>query len=286
MPLHNESLGHLAVRQGDMDMLRLLKRYNANLFIPNSNGLYPLDLSNKDETYDLDISEFLRSEMSDVNNVYKRYWTPVHHAVHSGDVNQLYQALNAGADINQIDENAGHPLQHAIKFGSLKMVNALLEQGAIYSEMMNDVIYYGNLDMLIHLYDSSLSDLGNAEYITTKLVARGDKNLLKAYLKQRNEQIQTADGLGLKLFSRFIDVRHLLKLSNEELNHYLKLFEILSNYGASVNIRDNLGCYPLWCLLKNEDGELAKGDRNRERSLFLIEKFIPVWCKFISSFKR
>ncbi len=98
---------HIAVKNRDLEIVKILVKNGANIDIQDGNGLTPLHYAVGQRRYE--IVKYLIFHGADVNvkNVYGI--TPLHQAAFSGDMKTVEFLINAGADVSAKNLNGSTP---------------------------------------------------------------------------------------------------------------------------------------------------------------------------------
>ena len=135
-----DTLIHKAIKKNDLEMVKILKRYGADINLPNKDGLTPLYFAVDKGA--LDISKFLLDNGSQgiINNTYERYFdnkhlsTVLNLAIANNDFKMFNLLLDYGAQSNNDTLKAGEkPFEIALLTikqhrDNLPMIAYLLEK--------------------------------------------------------------------------------------------------------------------------------------------------------------
>ncbi|KAL2864012.1 ankyrin repeat-containing domain protein [Aspergillus lucknowensis] len=125
-----------AVRSGSCDMVRLLAEFGWESWGPlGRNGFTPLHVAAREG--DTEMTRLLLSYGSDVSAPDRQRWTPLHRAVSplgdvsAGHLKVIDLLLEAGANVNSANPRGSTPLHVAIRAGkSLELAEHLIKSGA------------------------------------------------------------------------------------------------------------------------------------------------------------
>jgi len=131
---YDSSALHYACREGNMEMIQLLLRYDANVNKRNKySTIYPLFdiLSSTKISEPLPFIKFLLESGADITTVDSFGNTLLHYAVEQEDMALVKLCIQSGCDINYTDRHdKDTPLHYACFQKNREIINYLVEQGA------------------------------------------------------------------------------------------------------------------------------------------------------------
>ena len=168
---------NIACKRGDIEMIRLLLKYKADMTVYNSNGLSPFTTAYTRGFHEA-VDLFLKHGVDLNNNASRLYyqqngewvpirdkWTPLMHACYRGDVEMAKRLLAHGADVNIISE-CEPDLPYVSTNVSMSISNEeLLQQLLSHGADINLTDDLGNTALLTVLrsrledYDSDYDDI-------------------------------------------------------------------------------------------------------------------------------
>jgi ankyrin repeat protein len=119
----------IAIEQGNLEMVRLLIKAKADIFVLDFSGNSLLTVAAKKGH--IDIMKLLISSGIDVNVAGRSGRTPLHGASEYQDSKGVDSLLKLGAQVNAVDCCGDTPLHNAAESGSVDSVNLLLKAGAL-----------------------------------------------------------------------------------------------------------------------------------------------------------
>ena len=128
-PSGRTALHYAAINLGDMELVTLLIENGADVNARSSSGEFPIHLAITARHYDV-IQALLDSSVIDLALIDQYGYSPMHHAVLSGDLDIVCLLVHHGAPLNIQDQSGWTPLLHAAKAGDPAIVATLLTAGS------------------------------------------------------------------------------------------------------------------------------------------------------------
>ena len=126
--LYNRSTPlHLASRQGNEKVARVLVEHGADVAAKDRYGSTPLHEASSPGH--LDLARFLVEHGADVSAKDADGWTPLHYALSGGHVNLARFLVEHGADVSAKRKDESIPLHQALSRGDMELVRFLVEHG-------------------------------------------------------------------------------------------------------------------------------------------------------------
>jgi WD40 repeat protein/ankyrin repeat protein len=135
-----ETVAHVAVCRGQVEILKLLKERGADLLVKNNKGYAPFDSAINEEQWEV-VKWFLEQEIPikfEVKN--KKGETAAHVAACSGQLEILKLLKARGADLlaRDVSSSGGTPLHCAVATNQIEAVAWLLDEGIFIDALSND----------------------------------------------------------------------------------------------------------------------------------------------------
>ena len=211
-----------ALDEHNKEISELLIKNGADVNRIDENGFTPLTLCIYDNKNDL--SEMLIKNGADVNKIDENRFTPLTLCIYKYDKNDLSEMLiKNGADVNQIDDYKFTPLTSAINYDKNLSFKMLIEKGAD----VNQIDGKENIPLIYAIRNNNIE-------IFTMLINN----------KKINLDIQDKDYYGRNALIHIIDYGYIE-------DNDIKMFKMLVDKGANVNLQDNQGNTVLLKLVKN-----------------------------------
>lgn len=126
--LHRRAYGGGGGRNEDLDLIKLLLEYKADISIVDEDSVTPLHLACARGRPK--IIEFLVEQGAAIEVVDSKGATPLHHACFHGTVDIIAFLLSKGANIEARTKKGQTPLHFACKSSNLEVIELLLSKGA------------------------------------------------------------------------------------------------------------------------------------------------------------
>lgn len=272
--LKKHPLLYEAASSGNLDTLKLIYKYSKDVNRKNVLGWTPLRAAV--EGGHEDITNFLLENGASVTKKDNSKITQLHEAAGSGNLEILRFIIDKAKDIDVRDADGYTPLIYALLSGHIEAIRLLIEKGAKvnirdscnritlhYAAEKNDaesvevLLNQRNIDLdvqdkngLTSLHDSAI---GGYSIVASLLIRHGASVNIKdkegmtplhwAAYKEHSEVVR------LLLESKNIILREKNK-ENQTVLHYaaiagpIEIFDMLTNKGFSINVRDGKGMSP------------------------------------------
>ena len=257
---------HIAAKQGNLDVLKLLKESGANIHVEDNEGSYSVLLA-AIGTGDCNTVRWLIEQGVDVNHCDKNGFTAVHIAAMQGNLDVVKLLKESGANIH-VENNEGSysVMLAAIGTGDCNTVRWLIEQGVDvnhcdkngFTAVLN-AAQQGNLDVLKLLKES-----GANIHVQNEM---GDNSIMSA-------SIGTGDCNTVRwLIEQGVDVNHCDKngftaVLNAAQQGNLDVLKLLKESGANIHVQNEMGDNSIM------SASIGTGDCNTVR--WLIEQGVDV----------
>ena len=240
---------HLAVFEGDVNVVRALLEAGADPNIEDERGTMPLYLAELGS----ELFIVLLEGGADPNIKYESGATPLHLAVFEGDVNVVRALLEAGADPNVQDQGGAVPL-HLAALGS-KVFKVLLGTGA-----NPNIAYADGATLLYRAVSEEALDAVNA-----LLLAKADPNVQDG---RGNTPLHLAASMGTLNTVRVLlqaeaDPNVQDKIGRTSLHLAISggivdAAKVLLKGGADPNVQDGRGVTPLHRAVSRKDVDAVR----------------------------
>lgn len=258
----------------------------------------PDTLHSAAEKGDFYLTLYILSKGADLNAQDECNWTPLHHAVYSGNVDIVRFLINQGANYN-ITDNEGTPVYYAFQYGHVRIVKYFIEEKGIDpmapineygSTLFGEAIVGGDLDTIEYLmsrkdvtYDcSDLLEMaisnGHLDVVEHLVEERGvDVNfvgengwtpLLYAVERDYIEIVKYLIEMGAYINTTAKDGTTALHIAAEDCN--FDMVKCLVINGANINARDKNDNTPLY--LATQDSEYQDKRYKEDVKEYLINR--------------
>ncbi|KAL7295714.1 hypothetical protein TKK_0011061 [Trichogramma kaykai] len=136
---------HTAVETEQIEIVNLLLKFNADVYIRDNNNRVPLHLAayNENEVImelllDYDVNLKVSWEFSTLNAIDKDHCTPFHIACKGRNIDSVQYLIQSHADINAESFKGETPLYFACETGDLAIVKLLIKSGACVNAYTED----------------------------------------------------------------------------------------------------------------------------------------------------
>ena len=257
---------HNAAKQGNLDVLKLLKESGADIHVQNEMGDNSI-MSASIGTGDCNTVRWLIEQRVDVNHCDKEGFTAVLNAAQQGNLDVLKLLKESGATIHVQNEMGRNSIMSAaIGTGDCDTVRWLIEQGVDvnhcdkegFTAVLN-AAQQGNLDVLKLLKESGANihvqnEMGRNS-IMSAAIGTGDCNTVRWLIEQR------------------VDVNHCDKegftaVLNAAQQGNLDVLKLLKESGANIHVQNEMGRNSIM------SAAIGTGDCNTVR--WLIEQRVDV----------
>ncbi|XP_076288512.1 transient receptor potential cation channel subfamily A member 1-like [Lasioglossum baleicum] len=286
----NPGLLNTAVEKGYLNIVEDLLKYGADINRLNRSrfGRDLTALHSAVKTYQVEVAQLLLNYGANVNVKDGRGTTPIDYAIQNGDTEMTKLLLANGADI----KDNPNLLSIAAGNGSLKIVEDLLKYGADVNRLNSStfgrdltalhsavkqhkvavaqlLINYGaNVNFKNNLGDTPIvyaienSDTEMAKLLLTNGAdIKDNPNLLCT--AAGNGSLQMVEdllkhGADVNMLNSSICGKDLTPLHSAVKKYQVEVAQLLIDYGANVNFKDDHGDTPIVCAIENGDTEMTK----------------------------
>lgn len=198
--------------------------------------------------YNYDSLKFLLKKRLNMNNLDHLGFTPLHYAA-MNDLNTVTLLMKYGANVNALNSSNQTPIFLAIEHDKINIVKYFLKNGAkinVYDRYKNTPLHLAceQSDELIELLLENNANVNakNIDHITPIYNAIESKKNVKLLLKNKAE-------LNIQEKLNNYTPLHLATSTSKQYTR------ILLEYGASPNIKNLQGLYPINLLNSNKENE-------------------------------
>ncbi|XP_076285606.1 uncharacterized protein LOC143211647 [Lasioglossum baleicum] len=247
------SLLHEAVKRKQVQMVKLLINYRANVNVKNSQGETPI--VNAIQNTDTKMIELLLTNGADIKEDPKVVCT----AVRCGNLEIVEDLLKNGADINALDNMyfSFSLLHYAVLRKQLQMVQLLINYGANVNvkdtrEKTPIVDAIQNKDKkIIKLLLSNGADIKEDPKVLCAAVENGNLKIVEDILTDGAD-------VNMLLIPNSSIGRRFLLLHKAVMQKQVKMAKLLLKYGANVNAKDSEGATPIFYAINKRDTEMIE----------------------------
>lgn len=270
---NGNSLLHMAVRAGNIEIVKYLVSRNADVNIENSRNETPLQLAVNESS--LEIVKYLISHGADVGVKDNFNKTPLHNAVIEGEIELVKFIVSQGPDLNAKDNSRESPLFIAIRHNRLDIANYLISQGAELNSKDNtgrsplhEAVVNGHFDLVKNLILQGADINAKDRYDIYPLhdAANEGKLEITKYLVSHGAEVNVRGvaALAWHPFNRTLGCTPLHLAANKG---HLEIVKYLISHGADLNIKNNDDNTPL---------DLAEKRQHKEIVAFLTSSEVHV----------